>query len=83
MVSAARRVNRSALIFARAADLTHAARLVKRGALGVIPEAVEASLQLAARVLEALDLPNEDVASRMAQLREAEIAKLDAAEASV
>lgn len=81
MVTAARKVNRSALIFARATDLTHAARLVKLGAIGVIPEAVEASLQLAARVLEALDLPEEDVARRLAEMRAAEVAKLDRAEA--
>jgi CPA2 family monovalent cation:H+ antiporter-2 len=80
MVAAARHVNRRALIFARAADHAHAARLVKRGALGVIPEAVEASLQLTARLLETLDLPDEAVSRRLADMRAAEIARLDRAE---
>jgi CPA2 family monovalent cation:H+ antiporter-2 len=81
MVSAARRVNRRAFIFARAADAQHAARLVKRGALGVIPETVEASLQLATRVLEGLDLPEEAVSHRISEMRSAEVAKLDELEA--
>jgi CPA2 family monovalent cation:H+ antiporter-2 len=80
MVSAARRVNRGALIFARAADTAHAARLVKRGAFGVIPETVEASLQLAGRLLEVLDVPDDVVALRLSELRAAEVAKLDEAE---
>jgi CPA2 family monovalent cation:H+ antiporter-2 len=80
MVAAARHVNRRAFIFARAADHAHAAQLVKRGALGVIPEAVEASLQLAARLLETLDLPDETVSRRLAEMRAAEIARLDRAE---
>jgi CPA2 family monovalent cation:H+ antiporter-2 len=81
MVSAARRVNRRAFIFARAVDAQHAARLVKRGALGVIPETVEASLQLATRVLEGLDLPDEAVTHRITGMRDAEIARLDELEA--
>jgi CPA2 family monovalent cation:H+ antiporter-2 len=80
MVSAARRVNRAAFIFARARDHRHAARLVKLGALGVIPETVEASLQLAGRLLEGLDVPDEAIAQRIDALRDAEIARLDEAE---
>ncbi len=80
MVSAARRVNRRALIFARAADTPHAARLVKLGAVGVIPETVEASLQLAARLLESLDLPDEVVTYRLNKMRAIEVARLDEAE---
>lgn len=81
MVMAARRVNRSAFIFARAADPPHAARLIKLGAFGVIPETVEASLQLAGRLMETLDLSEEAVARRLADMRAAEVAKLDRAEA--
>jgi CPA2 family monovalent cation:H+ antiporter-2 len=80
MVAAARKNSRSALIFARAADASHAARMVKRGAIGVIPETVEASLQLAGRLLETLDLPDEAVLRRVNEMREAEIARLDRAE---
>jgi CPA2 family monovalent cation:H+ antiporter-2 len=80
MVIAARRVNRGAFIFARARDHRHAARLVKVGALGVIPETVEASLQLTGRLLEGLDLPDEAIAQRITAMRDAEIARLDEAE---
>lgn len=76
MVAAARRINSSALIFARAANPAHAARLIRRGAMGVIPETVEASLQLSARLLEALDVPDDVVVRRLEQMRSAEIAKL-------
>ena len=81
MVIAARKVNRSAFIFARAADPLHAARLIKLGAFGVIPETVEASLQLTGRLMETLDLSEEAVARRLADMRAAEVAKLDRAEA--
>ncbi|HET9904742.1 MAG TPA: cation:proton antiporter [Xanthobacteraceae bacterium] len=76
MVEHARKHNPSAVVVARATDRTHAARLLARGALGVIPEAVEASLQLAGRLLEALDLPKEAVQRRLAQAREAERERL-------
>jgi len=82
MVAAARKVNRGALIFARATDPIHGARLVKLGALGAIPDAVEAGLQLAGRLLETLDLPDEAVTRRLADMRAAELARLDEAEIS-
>ncbi|AXK79265.1 portal protein [Pseudolabrys taiwanensis] len=81
MVVAARKINRSAFIFARAADPTHAARLIKLGAFGVIPETVEAGLQLAGRLMETLDLSDDTVARRLSDMRAAEVAKLDRAEA--
>jgi CPA2 family monovalent cation:H+ antiporter-2 len=56
-------------VLARAKDAEHAARLLKLGAVGVIPETVEASLQLGGRVLEALGLPDEAVAQRLAAAR--------------
>lgn len=63
-------------IFARAKDPTHAARLTQLGASGVTPEAVEASLQLAGRVLEALDVPDGAIAERLAAARQQEHQKL-------
>lgn len=63
-------------IIARAKDASHAARLAQCGAYDVIPETVEASLQLAGRVLEAADLPAEAVSERLALIREEERSKL-------
>jgi len=65
-------------IFARAKDLAHASKLASLGAV-VVPEAVEASLQLAGRVLEKLDLPEEHVAQRLALAREAELGRIHSA----
>ncbi len=76
MVAAARTIRPDALVFARAADAAHAARLVDLGAVGVIPETVEASLQLAARLLEGLDMPEEAVSQRVADMRAAEMGRL-------
>jgi CPA2 family monovalent cation:H+ antiporter-2 len=69
MVAAALRLRPDAMVFARAKDGEHAARLLALGAVNVIPEAVEASLQLGARVLEALQVPDEAVAQRLAEAR--------------
>jgi CPA2 family monovalent cation:H+ antiporter-2 len=76
MVSAARSERPDAPVFARARDPDHAARLIKRGAVEVIPEAVEASLQLGARLLERLGLPDEAVARRLDEMRAHELGKL-------
>jgi CPA2 family monovalent cation:H+ antiporter-2 len=46
-------------IYARARDAEHARLLLERGATHVVPETVEASLQLAERVLEDMGLPQE------------------------
>ena len=67
-----------ALVFARAIDPAHAVRLIELGAVDVIPEAVEASLQLGARVLEGLGLSDDAVARRLDELREQELARLEA-----
>lgn len=80
MVAAARHIKADALIFARAADVDHAARLVELGAVSVTPETVEASLQLAAHLLKGLDLPEELVSQRIDDMRTAELGRL--AEAS-
>ncbi len=76
MVAAAKQINPRAVVFARASDRQHAERLMALGAVGVIPETVEASLQLAARLLEGLDLPEEAISQRVAALRAAELGRL-------
>jgi CPA2 family monovalent cation:H+ antiporter-2 len=76
MVAAARQIQPNALVFARAADKAHAARLIALGAVSVIPETVEASLQLAARLLTGLDLPEELISQRLATMRTAELGRL-------
>ncbi|MCZ7566528.1 MAG: monovalent cation:proton antiporter-2 (CPA2) family protein [Burkholderiales bacterium] len=67
------------LVVARARDAAHARRLLECGASEVVPETVEASLQLAARVLEAAGEPAEAVAQSLAQQRELELTKLESA----
>lgn len=76
MVAAARHIRPDGLVLARAADAAHAERLIELGAVSVIPETVEASLQLAARLLEGLGLPDEAVSQRVADMRTAELGKL-------
>jgi CPA2 family monovalent cation:H+ antiporter-2 len=76
MVAAAKQIDPRALVFARASDAEHAERLIALGAVGVIPETVEASLQLAARLLEGLDLPEEAISQRVADMRAAEFGRL-------
>ena len=76
MIAAARKLQPDALVFARASDPQHAVRLLALGAIDVIPEAVEASLQLGGRVLEALDVPEDAVMQRLARVREEELRRL-------
>jgi K+:H+ antiporter len=76
MIEEILRLRPDACVFARAKDREHAARLAKLGARGVVPEAVEASLQLGARLLEELGLPEDAVAERVAAAREEEVGKL-------
>lgn len=76
MVEAARRIRPTALVFARAVDAPHALRMVALGAVGVVPETVESSLQLAARVLEGLDFHEDAVSASVAKLRAAELDRL-------
>lgn len=56
-------------IYARARDKVHAARLVEAGATVAVPEAFEASLQLAGRVLEGFGVDDEVVRKRLDQQR--------------
>jgi monovalent cation:H+ antiporter-2, CPA2 family len=65
-------------LFARAKDGAHAARLRALGSVEVVPEAVEASLQLGARVLEGLGLPDDVVVQRVSRAREEEFSRLAA-----
>jgi len=76
MVTAALRLQAKPMIFARAADSAHAVRLLDCGAVSVVPETVEAGLQLAARLLEGLDLPDEAVTERVAAMRATEMGRL-------
>jgi CPA2 family monovalent cation:H+ antiporter-2 len=75
MVAAARHIQKDAVVFARAKDATHARRLVALGAQAVVPETVEASLQLTARLLESIDLPEEAVTQRISEMREAAVSR--------
>jgi CPA2 family monovalent cation:H+ antiporter-2 len=77
MVAAARKGRPDAPVFARALDVDHAVRLLELGAVDVIPEAVEASLQLGGRLLESLGLSEEAVTLRLEELREEERARLE------
>lgn len=58
-------------IFVRARDARHAAGVRAFGATGVVLEAVEASLQLAGRVLESLGVPPDAVERRLELERDA------------
>jgi CPA2 family monovalent cation:H+ antiporter-2 len=48
-------------ILVRTQDDTHMERLLSLGATNVVPETLEATMTVAQRVLEALDVPNEEV----------------------
>jgi CPA2 family monovalent cation:H+ antiporter-2 len=73
MVKAIREAWPQATVHARALDADHGRRLVGAGATDVVPEALEGSLQLAARVLDRIGLPDEAIDARLAVQREAEI----------
>ena len=63
-------------IYARARDRAHGRRLLQQGATEVTPETIEASLQLAARVLVSTGF-SEDAAKQRIQIeREAELRRL-------
>ncbi|MCG6874486.1 MAG: monovalent cation:proton antiporter-2 (CPA2) family protein [Betaproteobacteria bacterium] len=76
-VHAVRRQWPHLLVVARARDSSHARYLLDCGASEVVPETVEASLQLAGRMLEAAGEPVEAVSHALAQQREYELAKLE------
>ncbi len=73
MVAEIIKLRPKAMVLARAKDSEHALRLTKLGAADAIPEAVEASLQLAGRLLENLDFPEEVADRRIADIRNLEV----------
>ena len=73
MVAEIFKLRRRASVLARARDPEHAARLMRLGCMSAIPEAIEASLQLAGRVLESLDFPEEVADRRIADIRSKEV----------
>lgn len=70
IVRAVRKVSGELPIYARARDPEHAHLLVVDGASEVVPEALEASLQLAGRVLSGFGLDAEVISRRLDQERE-------------
>lgn len=77
MVAAVKKRRPDAIILARAKDPDHAARLVRIGAVDVVPETVESSLQLGARLLHRLGIPEEAIGHRIDLQREDELGRLD------
>jgi CPA2 family monovalent cation:H+ antiporter-2 len=73
MVTEIIKLRPKACVLARAKDSEHAVRLTKLGAADAIPEAVEASLQLAGRLLENLDFPEDVADRRIADIRNLEV----------
>jgi len=57
-------------VFVRARDAAHAAALLRLGATQVVPETVEASLQLGGRVLASLGIPDQAVDVRLDRERD-------------
>ncbi|MEM8921236.1 MAG: NAD-binding protein, partial [Pseudomonadota bacterium] len=72
MVRAVRQLRSDAPILARAQDAEHALALQAAGANYVIPDAVEAGLQMAGRALESFGYETETVRDRIAAARDAE-----------
>lgn len=60
-------------IYARSRDEAHARELLEAGATGVVPETLEAGLQLTAFALRAADLPEAQVGEAVAAERQARI----------
>ncbi|MCI5075467.1 cation:proton antiporter [Oricola sp.] len=72
MVRGFRKLCPATPIFARARDKAHAQELLQAGADFVIPEAVEAGLQLAGRALEQFGYDGDSVRTRLALERDSE-----------
>lgn len=77
VVRAARRNWPNLVVYARAADNAHAARLLAAGARHVVPEALEASLQLGERLLLGIGVPEGAVLQQIEARRQAELAELE------
>ena len=76
MVAEIRKIRPTACVIARARDGAHAARLTRLGATGAIPETIEASLQLAGRLLQNLDFPEDVATQRIAEIRAVEVVQV-------
>jgi CPA2 family monovalent cation:H+ antiporter-2 len=70
MVAAIRECRSDAVVLARATDRKSAEALIRLGAIDVVPETFEASLQLGGRALEVLGASEDAVAHRLASLRD-------------
>ena len=77
MVKTARSSRPDIPILARARDADHAQLLYKAGATYVIPDAIEAGLQMSARALEELGYENETVQALISSERETEYRMAD------
>ena len=77
MVKTARSSRPDVPILARARDADHAQLLYKAGATYVIPDAIEAGLQMSARALEELGYENETVQALISSERETEYRMAD------
>lgn len=77
MVRLARRVRPDVPILARARDADHARLLYTAGATFVIPDAIEAGLQMSARALEEMGYETETVRALIASERETEYQMAD------
>jgi CPA2 family monovalent cation:H+ antiporter-2 len=76
MLRAVREAWPDAIVHARAKDQAHARHLRAIGAASAVPEALEASLQLAAQVLAAEGLREAAIASRLERQRRTELEQL-------
>ena len=76
MVAEILKLRPKACVLARAKDPEHAARLTRLGATGAIPETIEASLQLAGRLLVNLDFPEDVAERRIADVRAQEVVRV-------
>lgn len=74
MVVAARLQNPNAVVLARASDRAHAERLTKLGAIALVPETLETSLQLGERLLGAFGVSENEIERRLGELRRRETA---------
>jgi CPA2 family monovalent cation:H+ antiporter-2 len=77
VVTTARRHWPELVIYARARDRAHAARLIASGASHAIPETIEASLQLGEMVLMGVGVPDEAARRIIESRRQAEQAAVD------
>jgi CPA2 family monovalent cation:H+ antiporter-2 len=66
MVRTIRKIRPSGAILARAKDAEHAMTLEQAGASYVVPDAIEAGLQMAGRALEDFGIDSDAVRSRLA-----------------